>query len=120
MPTINKKKICNKHGIYQGDRCPKCATIDNKTYDKTMRAKDRKKIYNSNRWKKVRLEAMIRDDFMCCECRRNGIDTQGKEVDHVKELKDNIELAYDVNNLEYLCVPCHRAKTEKEKRNRLK
>lgn len=121
MPQINKRKICNKHGFYdaiENASCPKCKKQSNKTYDSTMRSKDRAKIYNSKKWKVVREKAIIRDNMMCQECLRNGIHTQGKEVDHIIELSDRPDLAYDLDNLEYLCVPCHRKKTEKEKNKR--
>ena len=52
MPQINKRKICNKHTFYDAvahpNGCPKCKQESNKDYDTNIRAKDRKKIYNSN------------------------------------------------------------------------
>jgi len=121
MPTINRRKICPKHSFYdaiENPSCPECKKVSDKTYDKTMRASDRQKIYNDKRWKIVREKAMIRDLMMCCECRRNGISTLGEEVDHVIELQDRIDLAFDLDNLEYLCKPCHSKKTKIEKAKR--
>lgn len=121
MPTINKTKLCPKHGFYnaiESPQCPKCKKTSDKTYDTTMRAKDRAKIYNSKKWKDIRVKALVRDEMMCCECKRNGIDTLGEEVDHVKELQDYPELAFELDNLEYLCKPCHSKKTKLEKKER--
>lgn len=123
MPTINKRKICNKHGFYDAithASCPNCKKQSNQTYDKTLRAKDRKKIYNSKKWAIVREQAIIRDNMMCQECKRNGIMTQGQEVDHIIELAEDITLAYELSNLEYLCKPCHSKKTHEEKLKRNK
>jgi len=121
MPTINKKKICGKHGIYnaiESPQCPKCKKVSNKTYDNTMRAKDRTKIYNSRQWKNIRVKALVRDEFMCVMCRANGIDTKAEEVDHILELQDRQDLAFDLDNLQSLCKPCHSKKTAKEKEER--
>lgn len=85
-----------------------------------MRAKDRKKIYNDKRWKKVRLQAMARDNFLCVMCRKDGIETMFDEVDHIIELSDDISKAYDVNNLQCLCKKHHQQKTMLEKRKRIK
>ena len=121
MPTINKKKLCSKHGIYnaiESPQCPKCKKVSNKTYDSTMRAKDRAKIYNSIQWKDIRIKALVRDEMMCVICRRNGVDTQAKEVDHIIELQDRQDLAYKLDNLQSLCKTCHSIKTAKEKKDR--
>ena len=123
MPTINKKKLCNKHGFYnaiESPQCPKCKKVSNKTYDVTMRSKDRQKIYNSPKWKKVRELAIIRDCMMCQECKRNGIDTKFDEVDHIIELSDKPELAFDLDNLQCLCKPCHAQKSRDERDKRSK
>lgn len=61
----------------------------------------------------------MRDNFLCQECLRQGIEVKGEEVDHKLELSDRPDLAYDLHNLEYLCRKHHREKTEREKKNRL-
>lgn len=119
MPTITSKKICAKHGFYKGDKCPHCKQYQNKAYDKFQRSKERKKIYNSKRWKEVRKKALIRDNFLCVECRKNDKLVKADEVDHIKELQDNMELAYELDNLQCLCYSCHRKKTEKEREERV-
>lgn len=123
MATINKKRICNAHGIYdsiENTSCPLCKKRNDNTYDTTIRAKDRAKIYNSRKWKQVRDYVRVRDNFLCQACLRNGIDTIGVECDHIIELSDDISNAYDSENVELLCVSCHCKKTEKEKQNRSK
>ena len=119
MPQINKRKLCNKHNFYDSiiypNGCPKCRKESNKQYDSNIRSEDRKKIYNSTKWKQVRELAMIRDEFLCVECKKLGILTKGEEVDHIEELQDRMDLAYDLDNLQLLCRKHHRDKTEREK-----
>ena len=112
MPIINQKKICNKqgHGLYnavENKSCPKCKQESNKDYDVNIRAKDRKKIYNSNEWLDIREVALLRDNLLCQECLRKGIYTEAKIVHHIVELKDDVTKAYDLDNLESVCVACH-------------
>jgi len=119
MPFINRTKRCNVHGIYRNSNtCPLCITRNQKHYDKHMRSKDRKKIYNTKRWKDIRIKAMVRDNFLCQHCLKDGKEVRGQEMDHQIELMDDISLAYDINNLVYLCRTCHRIKTEKERKKR--
>jgi 5-methylcytosine-specific restriction protein A len=121
MPNINRVKLCHKHGFYnaiENDRCPDCKRSSDKTYDKALRAKDRQAIYNSKKWKQVRELAILRANFLCEECLRNGVECLGEEVDHIIELRDRIDLAYDLDNLQYLCKKHHREKTEREKEKR--
>lgn len=86
-----------------------------------MRSKDIKKIYNSAKWKKVRLEAMARDNFLCVMCLKDGVETKGDEVDHIIEVRDDILKAFDLDNLQFLCRSHHQQKTKREinKRNLL-
>ena len=90
----------------------------NKLYDRNRNKKFRK-IYESTRWRKLRLQMLLRDGYLCQECRRQGLYTVANVVDHIIELRDDMSKAYDINNLESLCHACHNAKTktEKEKRN---
>lgn len=110
MPTINKKKLCPKHGIYnaiENTSCPKCKKVSDKTYDTVFRNKDRVKIYNSKRWKNIREVALIRDECMCIPCKNKGISTIATEVHHKIELSERPDLAYDLDNLESICHACH-------------
>jgi 5-methylcytosine-specific restriction protein A len=121
MPRINKRKLCQKHGFYlteESTQCPKCKKESNKTYDTNMRSKDRAKIYNSKKWKQVRELAILRDSMMCQECRRNGVDTMFDEVDHIIELQDRPDLAFELDNLQCLCKPCHSIKSRDERDKR--
>lgn len=107
------KHLCPIHGYYikenKNSRCPKCT----KQYDKQIRNKVSKDIYNSRRWKEVRAAILVRDAARCVQCDSKD----NLVVDHIKELVDGGD-AYDLNNLETLCKKCHNIKTHEEKRKR--
>lgn len=87
----------------------------------------KRKFYDSVAWRRTSEEVKKRDNFECQECKRNGyvtVDTNEYSesakrkkiklvVDHIKELEDYPELAFDADNLETLCVRCHNKKHER-------
>jgi 5-methylcytosine-specific restriction protein A len=93
MPTINKPR---KRKNNKGDQ-----------YDV-----QRRKIYNSEKWRKLR-----RFKFSCnplCEiCEKKGMITPAEDIHHIVSFmsSDDIEkryyLAYDFYNLLSLCKVCH-------------
>ena len=110
MPTINKRKICTVHGFYDttlSSSCPLCKKSSDKRYNSTMRLADIKKIYNSKKWADVRLKVLLRDDYLCVECKKKGIETKSVEVHHVIPLTVAPHLAYEESNLESICHSCH-------------
>ena len=76
-----------------------------KQYERAGRA-----IYSTPRWKAVRYQAKRRDGWKCVSCGASG----DLEVDHVKPIRTHPDLAYDLRNLQTLCVPCHSRKTRIE------
>lgn len=66
-------------------------------------------------WRKLRKRIMARDTHLCQECKRNGIMTQAKEVDHIVNKASGGTDEDD--NLEAICTPCHKKKTILERRN---
>lgn len=128
MPQINKRKLCNKHSFYNSidnpNGCPKCRRESNKQYDTNIRSKERKEIYNANEWKPSRELRLIKDEFLCIECKSKGILTKATEVHHIIELKDipnlftkdgkinrsnkyAMSLAFGLDNLESICHKHH-------------
>jgi 5-methylcytosine-specific restriction enzyme A len=67
-------------------------------------------VIRSKRWKGLRYQAKRRDGWQCVQCGAKG----RLEVDHIKPVRTNPELAYDLNNLQTLCVSCHTRKTRIE------
>lgn len=84
----------------------------------------KRKFYDSYHWRKLSKRIKKRDNYECQECKRQGkvtIDTNELSesakrkkiqlvVDHIKELEDYPELAFDEDNLETKCVQCHNKK----------
>lgn len=69
-------------------------------------------FYNSQEWRGKRQEILERDHYECQMCKEEGYVTAIKkdvilEVDHIKELADHPDLAFDNNNLRTLCKDCH-------------
>ncbi len=118
MSYIAIKKICMLHGIYEGSCCKKCKGFDDRQYNSTKRNNDLSTVYNRKAWKLARMQALMRDEFMCVHCRLRGVDTIASEVDHIIELSSDIALAYELSNLQSLCHLCHMKKTTEEKKKR--
>lgn len=76
-------------------------------YDKYKRNQEAKRFYNSAAWIKCRESVLIRDDYLCQECLKQGILTPADMVHHIKHFLDYPELALDEDNLTSLCNPCH-------------
>jgi 5-methylcytosine-specific restriction protein A len=64
-------------------------------------------------WVKLRKRILDRDMHLCQPCRRKGRVTEAREVDHiVPKAQDGTD---DHENLEAICTPCHKAKTQAER-----
>jgi len=67
-------------------------------------------FYSSKRWARVRFLALRRDGFQCVKCGARG----RLEVDHIESIRRAPERAYELENLQSLCMPCHSQKTNEE------
>ncbi|MFD2752393.1 HNH endonuclease [Virgibacillus siamensis] len=71
-------------------------------------------IYATPEWKESRLIAIQKANGLCEECIKQGKIEAGKEVDHIIELTDDNKhdwnIAYNPDNLQYLCASCHNVK----------
>ena len=65
------------------------------------------RFYHSKEWKKLRTEALERDNYLCVECLKNGKITPADTVHHIKPLRIDQTGAEDLNNLETVCRACH-------------
>ena len=82
------------------------------------------KLLNSKRWHEVKRFVWQRSGGLCERCQREGFITAGVDCHHKVPVesanpddpKAMERLAYDVNNIELLCVPCH-IKTHQELRS---
>jgi 5-methylcytosine-specific restriction endonuclease McrA len=69
-----------------------------------------RKVIRSKRWHAIRIQALRRDGWKCVQCKATG----RLEVDHIKPVRDEPDLAFDLANLQSLCVRCHSRKTRIE------
>lgn len=89
------------------------------------RDKRYQKLLNSPRWVDVKRLVWRRAGGLCERCKREGFITPGVDCHHktpVESARDEEEmrrLAYDLNNIELLCIPCH-IKTHAEMRSHTK
>lgn len=71
-------------------------------------------IYATTEWRKVRKFVIARANGLCESCAKRDIVKQGKDVDHIIELtndnKHDWNIAYNPDNLQYLCTDCHNNK----------
>ena len=65
-------------------------------------------------WRRVRVRALQRDKYLCQHCLLVGRVTVAVDVDHIIPLASGGE-RLDLHNLQSLCRPCHRVKTERDK-----
>lgn len=87
-----------------------------------MNEKEKKKFYNSKKWKKKRLDILRRDCYECQDCIERlrqavkdnvSLSVEDRmirtacEVHHIKELSDRPDLALCDENLISLCIKCH-------------
>lgn len=76
-----------------------------KRYDRHSAA-----VIRSPRWKALRTIAKRRDGWKCVQCGATG----DLEVDHIEPVRTRPDLAYELSNLQTLCVRCHSRKTRIE------
>ncbi|WP_425283202.1 HNH endonuclease [Methyloceanibacter methanicus] len=63
-------------------------------------------VTRDKRWPALRLAAKRRDRWKCVSCGAAG----PLEVDHVKPVRNNPELSFELSNLQTLCKSCHARK----------
>lgn len=59
-------------------------------------------------WQELRRLCFERDDYTCVECGS----TEELQADHIKPLSLYPELGLDLDNLQTLCGPCNRRKSD--------
>lgn len=65
------------------------------------------KFYKCKEWRRLRLEALIRDNNECQLCKSKGKYKRAENVHHIKEVKTHPHLALTLDNLQCLCIRCH-------------
>nr|BDD47244.1 HNH endonuclease [Bacillaceae bacterium] len=93
---------------------------------KELIAKDKLvKFYQCPAWRSLRTRVLVRDNYECQHCKREGKVYKAENVHHIQEVKDRPDLALDrtMKNLISLCIYHHnlihdRLDTEKKKEER--
>ncbi len=75
-------------------------------YDARPDRKADKAFYDSAAWLRFRAYILTRRP-LCERCQEDGHLTPARHVHHVKPRKDRPDLAFDEDNVQALCVPCH-------------
>lgn len=76
--------------------------------------------YKTSKWKKKREKILMRDNYLCRECRRYGRIKQATTVHHIKHADKYPELFYENDNLVSLCDACHNKMHPEKARKRNK
>ena len=91
-----------------------------KKRDRTVNKQLCQRIYQDPRWRRLRAEK-FKNDPLCEECEKRDIVKQAEEVHHkipfeTGRTPGEIEaLAFDYDNLQSLCVKCHKKADRKFK-----
>jgi 5-methylcytosine-specific restriction protein A len=108
------KRVCLEPGCpnmaedYLNRRC----YLHSKEREGVIHDKDRKRIYNSRRWRYLRGKRLTINPI-CQGCGRE----LARDVDHVVSLEQGGR-AYDLANTQALCSTCHGQKTSAEMRTK--
>jgi 5-methylcytosine-specific restriction endonuclease McrA len=101
-------RLCTRceQGFQAGDlkqgRCADCR----RQRERQRNATDtRRRIRNRVAWQRTREAVKRRDGYACVDCHA----TEPLEVHHIVKLKF-VANPYDMENLETLCISCHRKK----------
>lgn len=63
-------------------------------------------VYKTDLWRRLRLQ-QLRTEPLCRYCRTMGRVEAATVVDHVRPHRGERDLAFDPDNLQSLCKPCH-------------
>lgn len=101
---------CRRKIPYGTKYCNECEPIikaEKNRESKFTRDKRTVDFYNSNAWRKKREEVMKDNHYLCYVCKLNKRYERANEVHHIKNLKHNMELGLDNDNLMCLCFAHH-------------
>jgi 5-methylcytosine-specific restriction protein A len=107
-PELTLVKYCDNHQDKDKQR--------HKIYDQHQRDKKAAAFYNSKEWERSRLQALIRDYYLCQHCLKEKIIKLADMVDHIIPIKIAWHLRVFLNNLQSLCYSCHTKKTLEDKK----
>jgi len=95
-------------------RCPEHRVEDRAQYEHRPEDRARKRIYNSPRWRRLRSEIV---QLRGIWCQAEGCPNLGTDLDHIRPLREILELGldpFDPANVQLLCKRHHSEKTAAE------
>lgn len=85
-----------------------------KEYEKGEQRTEDRAFYKTARWIAFRKYAMsLTENALCRTCKESGLIVPATQLDHIKPRKEHPELAYEIENMQGLCLSCHRKKTNR-------
>lgn len=72
------------------------------------------RVYDTAAWKKLRVVALQRDNYLCRDCLLEGRITLATEVHHEETVESRPDMSLDIGNLRSLCRDCHEATKERK------
>lgn len=104
-------KICPHPGCTALTRKSGCEKHPRKAWRQNW-SKSRQERGYGRAWEKQRLRALKRDNYLCIPCQETGYTTPATIVDHkIPKAEGGTD---DMNNLQSICSPCHKIKTQEE------
>ena len=74
-----------------------------------LKSKKVQEVYEDSRWRKARYEVIKRAKGLCEVCKCHGRVRPGQEVHHIIKVRQgDSSTNYNINNLIYACVKCHK------------
>lgn len=78
---------------------------------RTPEAEEYRRLYKSKQWRTLREIALSRDAYRCQRCgcflKRGRAHQQAAVVHHIKAHKGDLDLFFDIDNLQSVCKTCH-------------
>ena len=97
--TINSNGYCDEHQGCGWQRHQKGKTSSQRGY--------------GAQWRKIRSVVLVRDNYLCQECLKQGLFVTATTVDHITPKAHGG--SDDLTNLQSLCNSCHKFKTARER-----
>jgi 5-methylcytosine-specific restriction protein A len=102
-PNLTTGRYCEEHWAEE----KKERAESNRYYDQHRRDKRAEAFYKSRAWVAARRRVLIRDNYLCQECLRQGYIIRADTVHHKIGLKEDWSKRLQLDNLVSLCAKCH-------------
>lgn len=68
---------------------------------------ERREVYATNRWRKIRQRVIDRDGGLCVHCAKQNLTIEGTICHHRQPIREG-GAPFDPLNLELVCMSCHK------------